>query len=565
MLTETLAGDAVAKPVPRPLLWLALAASAVAMLAVGAVTTAVILARADPELSSVPPAFGAAMAISLAATTASLAVRTVRWMFLLRRAGVREPLRDACIAYLSGFSLLLVPLLIGEIVTRAAVQRSRAGVAPATTCSVNLWGRFLDAVALSLIGAVAALMLGAASTALLPLTVVAVTAISPVRSFCLGLGVRLSNAVVQRVSPDAVETSRAALATLASPRTWFSALAASTVAWLLPGAALWMLANAWGPILRPAEAQLAYALPTLAGGLFLAPGGLRVVGGSLLAYLSGAGLTDGQAALTVLAVRLTTAGFAVTLGAMFLWTHWRTRPLARGSHFDDIAHAYDAQIPAAQREALLTRKTQLMERVLRSSAIGCRGLDAGCGQGWYVARMRELGFDVDGVDTSEGQVAAARRHVEHPAIVREGSVLDIPAADAAYDFAYCINVLHHLPSEVEQRAAFAELLRVLKPGGLLFVHEINTRNVLFRFYMGYVFPSLNCIDEGTERWLLPHRLGRYTDATVRSIEYFTFLPEFVPALVLRLLRPLEAMLEASPLRVYSAHYMAVLQKPLTPA
>jgi hypothetical protein len=104
-------------------------------------------------------------------------------------------------------------------------------------------------------------------------------------------------------------------------------------------------------------------------------------------------------------------------------------------------------------------------------------------------------------------------------------------------------------------------MRVVKPGGLLFVHEINTRNVLFRFYMGYVFPSLNCIDEGTERWLLPHRLATYTSAPVVATRYFTFMPEFAPKVVLRLFRPLEAMLEASPFRVFSAHYMAVLQKP----
>jgi hypothetical protein len=102
---------------------------------------------------------------------------------------------------------------------------------------------------------------------------------------------------------------------------------------------------------------------------------------------------------------------------------------------------------------------------------------------------------------------------------------------------------------------------VVRPGGLLFVHEINTRNLLFRLYMGYVFPSLHCIDEGVERWLLPHRLGQYTEAPVVRTEYFTFTPEFLPAALLRLCRPIEALLEASPLAMYSAHYMAVIEKP----
>jgi SAM-dependent methyltransferase len=190
-----------------------------------------------------------------------------------------------------------------------------------------------------------------------------------------------------------------------------------------------------------------------------------------------------------------------------------------------------------------------------------RGLDVGCGQGAYLARMREIGFDVSGVEPSPAQVRKAIRNVGDADLVTIASALDLPAGDASYDFVYVINVLHHLSSIDEQRRAFDELLRVLKPGGLLFVHEINTRNVLFRFYMGYVFPSLNCIDEGVERWLLPHRLSDYSPARVVDVRYFTFLPEFVPRAMVRLLSGVERLLESSPLAIYSAHYMAVLQKP----
>jgi hypothetical protein len=78
--------------------------------------------------------------------------------------------------------------------------------------------------------------------------------------------------------------------------------------------------------------------------------------------------------------------------------------------------------------------------------------------------------------------------------------------------------------------------------------------------MGYVFPSLNCIDEGIERWLLAHKLDTYTQARVVEVRYFTFLPEFVPAFIVRLFAPVERFLERSAARVFSAHYMAVLQK-----
>ena len=75
-----------------------------------------------------------------------------------------------------------------------------------------------------------------------------------------------------------------------------------------------------------------------------------------------------------------------------------------------------------------------------------------------------------------------------------------------------------------------------------------------------MFPSLNCIDEGVERWLLAHKLDTYTAARMVEVRYFTFLPDFVPAPVVRLFAPFERFLERSAARVFSAHYMAVLRK-----
>ena len=60
--------------------------------------------------------------------------------------------------------------------------------------------------------------------------------------------------------------------------------------------------------------------------------------------------------------------------------------------------------------------------------------------------------------------------------------------------------------------------------------------------------------------LRPDRLAQYTKAPVVDVRYFTFLPDFVPRPIVRLLTPIERWLEASALRAYSAHYMAVLEK-----
>jgi SAM-dependent methyltransferase/uncharacterized membrane protein YbhN (UPF0104 family) len=544
---------------PKPIVWLLLLASAAGVLLAGIFGTVLILGQLGGSLASLPAGFWGRLLVAAILTIVSLMLRSLRWIFLLRRAQTRIPIRDAYIGYFSGLSLLLAPFLFGEIAVRAFVQRQRARVPVATTVIVNLWERFLDLTALGLLTGVLALALGrphlwSAGLALIALVTVA----APIRRACLALAAWAA----RPASTLFDDGRRPEPQRLAEGKAWFAAMAVSVVAWLLPGLGFWYVAGTWSNQLDVPSAQFAYAASSSSGGLVLAPGGVLVTGPALASALEAAGFGDLSAASAAFGIRLATVGVATMLGVVFLLVHLRTPKIQQGdAHFDEIADAYDVQIPESRREALLARKTDLMrDAIARHHPAARRGLDAGCGQGWYVRRMRELGFDVDGIDTSAGQIALASRHIGAGARVAIGSVLNIPEPDASLDFIYTINVLHHLGSVDEQRRAFAELLRVLRPGGLLFLHEINTRSILFRFYMGYVFPSLNCIDEGVERWLLPNRMPMYTDAPLVDLHYFTFFPDFLPQPVVRLLSPIERLLESSPLKMYSAHYMAVLRK-----
>ena len=551
----------------RRIAWVLLLASAAAVLVAGLFGTVLVLSQlggsAGPggveDRGARSTAFWLRLTAAAALTIGSLMLRSLRWIFLLRRAHIRIPIRDAYIGYFAGLSLLLTPFLLGEIGLRAVVHRARGRVPAATVVVVNLWERLLDLVALGIITGLLAIVLGRLhiwNAALLAASLL--TAAPAVLRACRIAAEFLARPAAhlfdKSVSPD---TGR-----LSDGRTWLAGVIVSLAAWVLPGLGFWIVANGWGRPLSLATAEYAYAASSSLGGLVLAPGGVLVAGVSLLNELQAAGLGGASAALSVFGIRLATVGVATALGCVFLLVHFRTPVAATAEHFDEIADAYDVQIPESRRQALLASKTELMRDVMaRALPDARRGLDAGCGQGWYVGRMRELGFEVDGIDASAGQVALAAQHVGGGGRVRLGSVLNVPEPSASYDFIYTINVLHHLASVEEQRRAFTELLRVLRPGGLLFVHEINTRNVLFRFYMGYVFPSLNCIDEGVERWLLPHRMAMYTDAPLVDLRYFTFLPDFLPQALVRLLAPLERLLESSPLSPYSAHYMAVFRRP----
>lgn len=538
--------------------WVVLLAAAGAVLAVGLAATIILFGQLSAYPAVPSPGFWTVLLGACVLTVASLGLRSLRWIFLLRRAETRIPIRDAYIGYFAGFSLLFAPLLAGEMAVRAFILRRRGHVPVHTTLVVNVWERLLDLAALSLLAAAGATASAHAVPAWnwLLAACAALSCVGPVRRVALSTTAALMRPIAQAFDTSSMPR----LNRLADTRTWFVALGTSLVAWLLPSVGFWWLVRYQQSGLGIIDATHAYASSATASAATLAPGGVLVAGRQLLTVLDTHGVTGAQAILTVLGVRLSTVGVSIALGALFVLIHARSGAADSATHFDDIADAYDVQIPESRRHALLERKTRLMHSILDERRCGRRGLDVGCGQGAYVARMRELGLDVNGIDMSAGQVRLAARNVGSDTVVRVGSVLDIPADDETYDFLYVINVLHHLNSVEEQQRAFGELLRVLKPGGLIFVHEINTRNILFRFYMGYVFPSLNCIDEGVERWLLAHELGRYTDAAVVDVRYFTFLPDFVPAPIVRLLAPIERALERSSARVYSAHYMAVLRK-----
>lgn len=92
-------------------------------------------------------------------------------------------------------------------------------------------------------------------------------------------------------------------------------------------------------------------------------------------------------------------------------------------------------------------------------------VDVGCGTGRLTAHLHERGLDAVGVDLSPGMLAQAR--AAHPGLrFSEGSVTALDLDDASCAGAVSWYSLLHLPPERLPRA-FAELARVLRPGGAL--------------------------------------------------------------------------------------------------
>ena len=114
-----------------------------------------------------------------------------------------------------------------------------------------------------------------------------------------------------------------------------------------------------------------------------------------------------------------------------------------------------------------------------------RLLDYGCGAGDLMRVLAELGARASftGCDVSDGMLAEAdkrwpRRLGPSPALAAQDGART-PFADRQFDVATISAVLHHVPV-AERPAVYAELGRVLRPGGRLYVFEHNPRNPLVR-------------------------------------------------------------------------------------
>jgi SAM-dependent methyltransferase len=93
-----------------------------------------------------------------------------------------------------------------------------------------------------------------------------------------------------------------------------------------------------------------------------------------------------------------------------------------------------------------------------------RLLDAGCGTGYNLLALARLGR-ATGIDLAPEAVAFCR---ERGVRALRASLLALPFPDAAFDAVTSLDVIYHV-WVTDERAAVAEMARVLRPGGVLLV------------------------------------------------------------------------------------------------
>lgn len=126
------------------------------------------------------------------------------------------------------------------------------------------------------------------------------------------------------------------------------------------------------------------------------------------------------------------------------------------------------------------RKTHL-ELLGLMSLRGQKILDAGCGPGTYGIMLAQAGNEVWGVEISSESAQVANQRAKQKGVdftARVGDLESLPFDDSIFDICFCGWVLHHFP---DINKAVSELVRVLKPGGMIALAEPNESNLALRF------------------------------------------------------------------------------------
>lgn len=112
---------------------------------------------------------------------------------------------------------------------------------------------------------------------------------------------------------------------------------------------------------------------------------------------------------------------------------------------------------------------------------GGKLLEIGCGLGNDLCQIARRGLDATGIDIAPRAVELAQQHLasrDLKATVMRANCEDLPFASDSFDIVYSSGVIQHTPNI---KAAAAEILRVLRPGGTLVIilyHRYSWFNLL---------------------------------------------------------------------------------------
>lgn len=197
--------------------------------------------------------------------------------------------------------------------------------------------------------------------------------------------------------------------------------------------------------------------------------------------------------------------------------------------FDAVAPEYDKT-----NDILSLGQVYLWRRMLNRAAgvgPGSRVLDVAAGTGTSSVALMETGAEVVALDLSEGMIQVGKQR--HPEVeFVQGSATDLPFEDDSFD---AVTITFGLRNIDDVEEALREMVRVVRPGGVVLVCEFSVANEAVRVfhdaYLKFIAPTLarltspagvayDYLSESILDWHDQQSLGQLMrDAGLRDVQY----------------------------------------------
>lgn len=159
-----------------------------------------------------------------------------------------------------------------------------------------------------------------------------------------------------------------------------------------------------------------------------------------------------------------------------------------GAYWDERAESYSNCVRGELGDDRGEAWRRTLERIAREQVAEAHSegrtpnvLDLGCGPGFFSILFAQMGCAVVGMDASDEMLARAAQNAQAAGLVdsiefRQGDVTSLPFASGSFDVVASRNLMWLMR---DPEAAYAEWMRVLRPGGKLAVFDANWYRYLF--------------------------------------------------------------------------------------
>jgi ubiquinone/menaquinone biosynthesis C-methylase UbiE len=142
-------------------------------------------------------------------------------------------------------------------------------------------------------------------------------------------------------------------------------------------------------------------------------------------------------------------------------------------YFDDVADQWDEL-----RASFFSESVREEAFAVAGVQPGRLAADIGAGTGFVTEGLIEKGLRVIAIDRSEAMLAELERKFgkQDGVECRTGEAENLPVPDCAVDYAFANMCLHHVESPSN---SLSEIVRILKPGGVLVVTDLDEHDFEF--------------------------------------------------------------------------------------